>query len=111
MNKIGKVYQVKWWWWWLVFPNKEDGFMRQSHESVDLRSTPPPSGMGHGDALLSAAYYRKYYGCNVTVVSPNDFVVLLETDGQGKKVLSCNGDIGWIWINKNDDHYFEEISE
>lgn len=101
MNKIGNMYQVKKW-YWLLFPNK---------------TLPSPSHAGSFDAGISAAlvdataaFWSKQYNCNITYLSPNDILVLLETDGNLKKVLSTNGDIGWTWLSEGYNDCFEEVS-
>lgn len=101
------MYQVKKW-YWLLFPNKT---LTGVH-----RSTMSPDTSQHGAAASTAlvdatvAFWSKQYNCNVTYLSPKDILVLLETDGNLKKVLSTNGDIGWTWFSEGYNDCFEEVS-
>lgn len=94
MNKTGSLYQVKKF-YWLLFPSKKTG-------SLAVLDVEAPSAR--------AAYWSEQLKCNVSYVSPNDLVVLLETDGKYKKILSCNGEVGWTWFADMFNEYFEEVT-
>lgn len=106
MNKIGKIYQVKER-YWLLFSSKEvyrymEGELCQAH--------PHPATGPHADlfAASMAAYFSGRYNCNVSYISPNDLVLLLELDGKFKKVLTSNGEMGWTWFTDDYNECFEE---
>lgn len=100
MNKIGSLYQVKQY-YWHVFTNKE-----KAGSSLLV------TNMGReADAAAFDAHYKKYQDCNATYVSPNDLVVLLEFDEKFKKILSCNGEIGWTWVAEGYNDCFEEVKK
>jgi len=105
MNKIGALYQVKKD-CWLVFPSKE--------AAVDALGGSRPAVAGEGDPCVVAAegaYWSKQLNCNVSYISPNDFVVLLETDGNCKKLLTSNGELGCIWFGEYYNNCFEKVSQ
>jgi len=92
MNNIGKMYQIKEY-YWLLFSVK----------------SPAPA---HPHATkAAAAHWGKRLNCNITYVSPNDLVVLLEwfIDEPFKKILSSNGEMGWICVGDSYNNCFEEV--
>ena len=102
MNNIGKMYQVKHF-YWLLFPSKET--------AIDAGGAGTTSRTDDVIAGHVAAYWSKKYNCNVTYISPNDILVLLEKDGLCKKVLSTSGEMGWIRFWKEYDDYVEEVNQ
>ena len=82
MLNIGKLYQVKKM-YWLLYPSK----------AFAVASPDRPSRR-HAECYSQA--WSKQYNCKITFVSPNDIFCLLEQDGEYIKVLSTNGEIGWI---------------
>lgn len=108
MKKIGSLYQVKDG-YWLVFSSKEaaahTALIYKFFASSDVRP------VRHLAANSSAVYWNKRYNCNVSYISPNDIFVLLEINGINNKVLSCNGEIGWIFAPEPFSDYFEEVSK
>ena len=79
--QVGKLYQVKKL-FWLLFPSKE------------IVATAVATA-ADGDAT-DADYWSKYFNCNVTYISPNGIFCLIEKDGVYLKVLTTNGEMGWI---------------
>jgi hypothetical protein len=76
---IGKLYQAKEL-YWMLYPSK------------DIAAAAPAAVA----ASTTAAYYSKKYNCNVSYISPNSIFVFLEQDGYCCKILSTNGELGWI---------------
>ena len=90
--KTGKLYQIKKY-YWMLFPTKETA---------------------SSSAVASTAYLSKQFNCNVTYISPNDIFCLLEQDGNFMKVLTINGEIGWMIYPKDlifTNGYIEEVIE
>ena len=78
---VGKLYQVKKY-FWLLYPSKDIAALVAA-VYADL-----------GDA----AYYSKKYNCKVSYISPNSIFCLLEQNGKFCKILSTNGELGWIYL-------------
>lgn len=110
MNNLGKMYQVKQY-YWMLFPNKETALVARSVVSEDTKFASRTIVSSTPSAWLHAAYLRKRLDCNVTYISPNDPVVLLEVDGECKKLLSSNGVIGWTWFSEPFNDCFEEVNQ
>jgi hypothetical protein len=84
---IGSLYTVKKY-YWLLFPAKKTA------------CTPPPPAALATPAAWAAdrvAYYSKRFKCNVSYISPSIFCPL-EKDGIYCKVLTANGEVGWIYL-------------
>ena len=81
---LGKLYQIKQY-YWMLFPSKE-------HAHVCTAAHCSQSNV-HS---VHAAYWSQHLKCNINSVSLNDIFCLLEKDGIYLKVLSSNGDIGWM---------------
>ena len=99
---IGKLYQIKQYSWMLV-PSKEHAHActaaHGSHSNVHEHHV---------------AYWSKHLKCNINSVSLNDIFCLLEEDGDYLKVLSSNGEIGWMSYPKDQDWTkgcFEEVKQ
>ena len=99
---IGSLYLVKKW-HWLLFASKEIA-SRSLRLAGDLGSATTSS-----NAAAKVAYWSKRYDCEVTYFSLDSIVVLLEEDGELKRVLTSDGKIGWIWVNENYNDSFEEV--
>jgi hypothetical protein len=99
---IGKLYQAKNY-YWLLSPSKEiavasvfrDG---EAYAAVALA--------GHHAA--AAASYSKRFNCNVSYISPKSIFVFLEQDEKVIKILTTNGEVGWIYFT---DFYKDDIKE
>ena len=83
---VGKLYQVKKY-FWLLYPSKE---IADAHVFASLDTTAALA------ASTTAASYSKKYNCNVSYISPNSIFCFLEQDGNFMKILSTNGELGWI---------------
>ena len=83
---IGKLYQVKKYFWFL-YPSKE----------IAVAATFSSTAIATG-AAAEAACLSKHFKCNVSYIEPNSVFCLLEKDGKYYKVLTTNGELGWIYI-------------
>jgi len=97
---IGSLYKVKKY-FWLLFPLLETAALA-ARSTADAASARRP-------AAADAAWYSKFYNCEVSYFSPDSIVVFLEEDEVFKKVLTTDGKIGWTWFNENYNDCFEEV--
>jgi len=111
MNKLGKMYQIKKH-YWLLFPNKEAiaTVVATVASAYGVTSVATVATVASA-ASPAAASWSKKYNCNVSYFSPNDLVVLLEVDGEYKKLLSSSGEMGWTWFIEDFNDCFEEVNE
>ena len=106
MTKNG-LYQIKKR-FWLLYPSKDiahAAYARWCDASAAEKGAPP---------VPSAAYCSRQLNCNITYISPNDIFCLLEEDGKFLKVLSTNGELGWMIYRKSEywaRDCFEEVKE
>ena len=100
---IGNLYKVKKY-FWLLFSTKETAAAHARLRTVDCAegATAPTS-----DAAADAAWYSKFYNCEVTYFSLDSIVVFLEEDEKFKRVLTSDGKIGWIWFDESYNDCFE----
>ena len=56
-----------------------------------------------------APYWSNRFKCNVSYISPNSIFCLLEKDGEFIKVLSTNGELGWIYLADLCKNNIEEV--
>jgi len=81
---IGKLYQINKY-YWLLYPSK------------DIAAVAAPGAATAADSADSAAaVYSKRFNCNVSYISSNSIFCLLEQDGKFMKILTTNGEVGWI---------------
>ena len=102
MLNIGKLYQVKRLYWYL-YPSKDI-------------APAPAAAMRHATVAAArwAEYFSKQFNCNVTYISPNDIFCLLLKEEKFLKVLSTNGEIGWMYHPTDKEWtkgYIEEVNE
>ena len=104
MLNVGKLYQIKKY-SWMLYPSKEI-------------ATAPNTVTGNGTlwaSSLSDAYWLDYWSnqlnCNMTYISKNSIFCLLEEDGKYLKILSTNGELGWIIYPKNEEWNKGSIEE
>lgn len=96
---IGSLYKVNRY-YWLLYYSKEIttklySFAELSNES-DI-------------ADRNSAFWSNLYDCEITYFSPETIFMLLEEDGNVKKILTKEGKIGWIGFNENFLSSFEEM--
>jgi len=84
---IGSLYTVKKW-SWSLFPTKETA------AAAALGGMIAPAAW----AADRVAYYSKRFKCNVSYIESNSVFCLLEKDGIYCKVLTANGEVGWIYL-------------
>jgi len=84
--KIGKLYQTKEL-YWMIYPSKEAA-----------TAATHPAAAAATAVTNATAYYSKYFNCNVSYISPNSIFCLLEKDEKVIKILSTNGEVGWIYL-------------
>jgi hypothetical protein len=96
---VGKLYQVKKY-FWLLYPSKE---IADAHVFASLDTT----------AAAAAAYYSKEYNCNVSYISPKSIFCFLEQNEKFIKILSTNGELGWIYLSDfyKDKDDIEEVNQ
>ena len=102
---IGKLYQIKKY-YWLVYPSKET--------AAEAPASAGPHPDATGAAAARAAYWSKELNCNVTYIPENNIFCLLEQDEKFMKVLSSNGELGWMCYPKDQEWTkgcFEEVKE
>jgi hypothetical protein len=85
--KIGSLYEIKKW-YWLLFPSK-DIAAATSPRTCDTPSAEATAG-GYAD------YWSREFNCNVLFIPQNSMFMLLEQDGKYCKILTTNGELGWI---------------
>jgi putative NADH-flavin reductase len=91
----GSLYQVKKR-FWLLFPTMKTAQIYSNYRTSD-------------QAKLVTRSHFKENNLNVTYFSPDSYIVLLEDNGNYKKVLTSEGLIGWIWFDENYNNCFEEV--
>ena len=101
--KIGKLYEFKYY-FWLIYPSKD---------IAAAAFTANPFGVSailvaRTYAASYAEYWSKEFNCNVSYIEPNSIFCLLEQDGKCCKILSTNGELGWIYL---DNRYKDDIKE
>ena len=103
--QLGKMYLVKEY-CWFMFPTKELASVEGEAGSVVPQSLKEV-------AQIHAKRLSENYKCNVFVVKPDTYVVLLEEAERCYKLLDSNGNVGWIgWIGYPDfSDYFELVKE
>jgi len=88
---VGKLYQIKKL-YWLLYPSK------------DIDTTLTTAVHQAATAVSVASGWCKELNCNVSYISPNSMFMLLERqtsvwqDGYCCKILSTNGEVGWIYL-------------
>jgi hypothetical protein len=97
--KIGKLYKNNEY-FWLLYPSKD----------IAARARPRPTMDAAYADFLSNVFKCKpsSEGQNVPSVSPKSIFCLLEQDGEYIKVLTTNGEVGWIVLV---DWYKDDIEE
>ena len=97
---IGKLYQTKKFYWFL-YPSKDKA---AAAAALFVAVAPDRPDVA---AERLAAYNSKYFNCNISYIEPSIFL-LLEQDGEFIKILSANGEVGWIYLN---NFYKDDIKE
>ena len=88
--RIGKLYQIKQY-FWMVYPSKDIANVAAARCAYATDTE-----------RLAAAYCSRQLNCNVTYIPKNGIFCLLEQDENYLKILSTNGELGWIIYPKNE---------
>ena len=100
--QIGKLFQINKYYWFL-YPSKEiASAVAPALFDATFATTPALN------ATFAADYLSKKRNCNVSYISPKSIFMLLEQDEKYCKILSTNGELGWI---KLVDLYSKDIEE
>ena len=106
--EIGKLYQIKKYVWYL-YPSKETAAKAERrHAAADALHSDP------SEAAYYSELWSKQFNCNVTYISPNSIFCLIGNNGKLLKVLSTNGELGWMIYRKNEawtKGCFEEVTQ
>ena len=95
MLNVGKLYKIKKYFWYL-YPSKETAALARIegfHADAGAART----------ATAATAHWSERFNCNVTFVSENSIFCLLEEDGKYLKILSTNGELGWMIYRNNEE--------
>ena len=86
---IGKLYQAKNLFWLLFLHVSSHHAMMAWH------------GIAHSafNAHALIRYWTMRFQCNVSFIEPKSMFVCLEQDGEFCKILTVNGELGWIVLN------------
>ena len=98
---IGKLYQFKKL-YWLLYPSKDIAATTPATTATATAAATATTNM--------AAYYSKCFNCNVSYISPKSIFVFLEKDEKVIKILTTNGEVGWI-ILSDYKHDIEEVNQ
>jgi hypothetical protein len=100
--KVGKLYQVTTH-FWMVFPSQE-----LIHKALQFTS---PVYLNEAEARATSQYYNSRLNWKVSYIRPTDVFVPLQQDEKYRKILTANGEIGWIWVCESDSFLVEEIKQ
>ena len=96
---IGSLYKINRY-YWLLYSSKE--ITAKLYSFAELSDDA-------NIANRNSAFWSKLYDCEITCFPPETIFVLLEKDGNVKKILTKEGKIGWIGFNENFFSSFEEV--
>lgn len=97
---VGKLFQAKKL-YWLLYPSKD--IAPQEHVTTAVHQA--------ATAVSVASGWCKELNCNVSYIEPNSIFCLLEQDGNFMKILSNNGELGWIILADWCKNYIEEVNQ
>jgi hypothetical protein len=101
--KIGKLYQANEYFWFLYHSKDSAAALADAAIANGTRSA--------AAAASSAAYWSKHFNCNVSYVFPNSIFCCLEQDEKFIKILTINGEVGWIRAGKWQLLDIEEVNQ
>ena len=106
--EIGKLYQIKKYVWYL-YPSKETAaHASRRHAAADALHSDP------SEAAYYSELWSKQFDCNVSYISENSIFCLIGNNGKLLKVLSANGELGWISYPQDEEWTkgcIEEVKE
>ena len=90
--EIGKLYQIKKY-YWTFYPSERAALapLVANCDSLTFGALPAKSWTD---------YLSKQLNCNVSYLNPNSILCPLEVHGKNCKVLSTEGQIGWIVLTR-----------
>jgi len=91
--KIGGLYEIKKW-FWLLFPSKD--IASAAAALVACGGIAAGGRRTDAAAVGCADYWSREFNCNVLFVPQDSMFMLLEQDGKYCKILTTNGELGWI---------------
>jgi hypothetical protein len=99
---IGSLYEIKKW-YWLLFPSKDIAAAVDGAPAVGVAATgvQEAATMLAITAAAATAYWSKRLNNNVSYIAQNSIFMLLEQDGKYCKILTTNGELGWIIYPKD----------
>jgi hypothetical protein len=86
---IGKLYQVKEY-YWLLYPSTDIAVAVAHADITNPYTVPSCAAEGWSD------YWSNQLNCNVSFIPQNSMFMLLEQTDKVCKILTTNGEIGWI---------------
>ena len=90
--KIGNLYKIKY--YWLLFPTYD--IILDAARATHINT--------FGDLAANAAFYwSKKLSCQISVVPENSTVMLLEQQYDYYKVLTADGEVGWIKVRDDSE--------
>ena len=105
---IGKLYQIKKHVWYL-YPSKETAaHASRRHAAADALHSDP------SEAAYYSELWSKQFNCPVSYISENSIFCLIGNNGKLLKVLSTNGELGWMIYRTNESWTkgcFEEVNQ
>jgi hypothetical protein len=102
--KVGKLYQVTKY-FWMVFPSKEL-ICKALHLHIASLIC-----FHEAEARATSQHCNDRLNWKVSYIPPTDVFVSLQQDEQCRKILTANGEIGWIWVCESDSFLVEEIKQ
>ena len=84
---VGNLYQTKKF-YWMLFPTKD----------IAVHAEYGPNIVAHSAKIADrySEYWNRNLGCKVSYLNASSIFMLLEQTGTFSKVLSTNGEVGWI---------------
>jgi len=98
--EIGKLYQTKELYWFL-FPSLD--------KAIAVFNALDGAANFASYARRAAEYWSIQLNCNVSFISPQSMFVLLEQDIRHSKILTTEGNIGWIYLPEWCKEDIEEV--
>ena len=107
--EIGKIYQTKGY-YWMFYPSKEVIDIVLSSVKISVEGIFVAKDFATAESLSS--FWKVRSNLNVSYLVPNSFFCLLEQKENAFKVLSTNGNLGWIIYSKKErwkNAWIEEV--
>ena len=101
--EIGKLYKTNQL-FWLLYPSRD--IAPEIH--YDTHSTTFALEEA-GTAVYFSDAWSKWLNCNVSYINLNSMFVLLEKDREYSKILSTEGQVGWIILTGSYKNDIEEV--